>query len=103
MDYNEASSLSTLSVYSAQEHNMYLLNHHNIITRDISFSEMPVQHKKTTANIEQVGNGFQKLIPKAVLDSTHYATGATENLYHLYIATLYTRLDHGQKLNLHVS
>ena len=99
MDYDDESSISTLSVDSNPQHKMHLLYRNNLVTRDVSMAEMTLQHKQFfSANIEQDGKGFQQLISKAVLDHPNCATTTVENLYHLNVAKFCTRLDHGQKV-----
>ena len=100
LEHDEESSLSTLSVDSTQQHIMHSLYQNNISTRDVLMAEITIQHKKKfSANIEQVGKGFQQLISKAVLDHPNCATTNVENLYHLDVAKFCSRLDHGQKVD----
>jgi hypothetical protein len=99
MDYDDESSISTLSVDSNPQHKMHLLYWNNLVTRDVSMAEMTPQHEQFfSENIEQDGKGFQQLISKAVLDHPNCATTTVENLYHLNVAKFCTRLDHGQKV-----
>ena len=100
MEHDKESSLSTHSVNSTQQHRMHSLYQNNIFTRDVSMAEMTIQHRQFfTANIEQVGKGFQQLISKAVLDHPNCATTNVENLYHLDVTKFCSQLDHVQKVD----
>ena len=65
---------------------------------DVSHAEMS-EHDKAyfTEDIASPGKGFQKLVAKAVLNSSQINTSNRENLYHLDVATFCQSLDHGQQ------
>ena len=50
-----------------------------------------------TEDIASPGKGFQKLVAKAVLNSSQINTSNRENLYHLDIEQFYNGLDYGQQ------
>ena len=64
---------------------------------DVSHTEMS-EHDKAyfTEDNASPGKGFQKLVPKAVLNSSEINTSNRENLYHLDVAAFCYGLNHGQ-------
>ena len=103
MDHDETSSMWTISLDGTQQQQIHLLNHHNVVMKNVSCGNMPVQYWKFTAQMEQSDNEFQQSISKSVLGSTDYATGSTEKLYPLDITKFSYKLDHGQELSLLLS
>ena len=66
--------------------------------KDVLHAEMS-EHDKTyfTEDIASPGKGFQKLVAKAVLNSTQINTSNRENLYHLDVETFCKGLDQPQQ------
>ena len=100
LNFNCTSDMSSISTENAKHSNC---NQHHCDTsttmqQDVSHAEMSEHDKKYfTEDIASPGRGFQKLVAKAVLNSTQINTSNRENLYHLDVATFCKGLDQPQQ------